>query len=56
MIRIKQNPQEGVLNSKGKIVYEYSFNEGGCKYRGVMDDGSFTKWLKPEYMMIEMRD
>lgn len=56
MIRIKQTPQQGVLKSNGKVVYEYSFDQDGCKYREVIGDGSFTKWLEPEFMMIEMRD
>lgn len=56
MIRIKQAPQQGVLKSKGKVVYEYSFDEGFCRYREVKDDCSFTEWMDPEFMMSVMRD
>lgn len=55
-IRIKQKPQEGVLKSKGKVVYEYSFGHTWCKYRKVKVDGSSTDWMEPESMIIEMRD
>ena len=55
-VRVKQTPQEGVLKSKGKVLYEYSFNGSWCKYRRVNKDGSFTAWMKPEFMSSEMRD
>ena len=56
MIRIKQTPQEGVLKSKGKVLYEYSFGDSWCKYRTVKGDGSFSEWMEPESMISEMRD
>lgn len=56
MIKIKQTPQEGVLKSKGKVLYEYSFNGDVCKFRQVKSDGSFLNWKEPESMIIEMRD
>lgn len=55
-IRIKQIPQKGILKSKGKILYEYSLEEQGCKFRKVKSDGSFSKWMFPEDMIIQMRD
>ena len=55
-IRIKQTPQEGVLKSKGKTMYQYSFNGHSCKYRKVIKDGSFSEWMEPEFMMSVMRD
>lgn len=55
-IKIDCTPQHGVLKSKGNVVYEYIFDEGFCKYREVRDDGSFTEWMEPENMNIEMRD
>lgn len=55
-VRIKQTPQEGVLKSKGKVLYEYSFDGCLCKYREVKVDGSSTDWMEPESMIIEMRD
>ncbi|MBZ9730393.1 hypothetical protein LB467_11920 [Salegentibacter sp. JZCK2] len=55
-IRIKQTPQEGVLKTKGKALYEYSFDGNWCKYRIVNDDGSFSEWRGSDDMIIEMRD
>jgi len=55
-IRIKEKPQEGVLKSKGKIVYHYSFDGDLYKTRRVSDDGSLSNWVEPEVMFIEMRD
>jgi len=54
-INIKQSPQKGSLKSKGKVVFEYHFDDCFCKYRKVQDDGSFSKWIKPEVIGI-MRD
>lgn len=56
LIKIKQIQQQGVLKSKGKVVYEYHFDDSFCKYRKVQDDGSFSEWMEPESMSIEMRD
>lgn len=56
LIRIKQTPQQGVLKSNGKLVYEYCFEEDLCKYREILDDGTFTEWLDPEFMIKEMRN
>ena len=56
MIRIKDTPQEGVLKSKGKVAYEYSFDGNWCKFRKVKSDGSFSVWMEPDGMIIEMRD
>ena len=55
-VRIKQKPQKGVLKSNGKVLYEYSFDGTFCKYRKVKVDGSYTDWMEPESMIIEMRD
>ena len=55
-IRITQTPQEGVLRSKGKVLYEYSFDGNLCKFRKMKSDGSFSEWREPERMIIEMRD
>lgn len=55
-IRIKQTPQQGVLKSKGKVVFRYWFDGSCCKYRIVKEDGSFSDWMQPEGMIIEMRD
>ena len=55
-IRIKQTPQTGVLKSKGRVLYEYRFDGSGCSFRNVKNDGSFSAWKKPEFMMHEMRD
>ena len=55
-IRVKQTPQEGMLKSKGKVLYEYSFDGNWCKFRKVKTDGSFSKWMQPEAMFSEMRD
>ena len=55
-IRIKQRPQEGVLKSKGEVIYEYSFDGNWCKYRKRNSDGSFSEWKEPECMISEMRD
>ena len=56
MTRIKQTPQKGMLKSKGKVEYEYSFDGHSCKYRKVKDGGSYSKWMEPEFMLVEMRD
>ncbi|WP_372920075.1 hypothetical protein [Salegentibacter sp.] len=55
-IRIKQTPQVGVLKSKGKVLYEYSFDGYRCQFRKVKSDVSFSEWMEPESMIIEMRD
>lgn len=55
-VRIKQNLQEGVLKSKGTVLYEYSFDGDVCKFRKAKSDGSFSEWMEPESMIIEMRD
>jgi hypothetical protein len=55
-IRIKKKPQEGVLKSKGKIVYHYSFDGHLCKTRIVNEDGSLSNWIEPEIMMFQMCD
>lgn len=55
-IRIKLTPQEGVLKSKGKVLYEYSFDGDRCIFRKKKIDGSFSEWREPEFMIIEMRD
>jgi hypothetical protein len=55
-VKIKDKPQQGVLKSKGIPVYEYSFDGHFCKFRKVRKDGSFNHWMKPEFMINEMRD
>lgn len=55
-VKIKKKPQQGVLKSKGEVVYQYSFDGHFCKYREVYNDGSFSKWKEPEFMITEMRD
>ena len=55
-VRIKQTPQNGFLKSKGKVVYEYRFKEHSLKLRKVKSDGSFSEWMQPESVSIEMRD
>jgi hypothetical protein len=55
-VRIKQTPQEGVLKSKGKVLYQYSFDEKWCKFSKVKSDGTFSEWREPDGMIIEMRD
>ena len=55
-IRIKRIPQKGILKSKGKVVFEYSFYGHWCKFREVQNNGTFSKWIKPEFMMSVMRD
>ncbi|MGB7841878.1 MAG: hypothetical protein WBL21_03745 [Salinimicrobium sp.] len=55
-IKIRNKPQMGVLKSKGKVVYEYSFDGNFCKFRKVKADGSFSAWKTPESMSFEMRD
>ena len=55
-IRIKGKPQEGVLKSKGKIIYYYSFDGDLCKTRTANEDGSLSNWIEPEIMITEMRD
>ena len=55
-IRIKQSRQDGVLKSKGKLLYQYSFDGKLCKYRTVKEDNSFSDWREPESMAIEKRD
>lgn len=55
-VNIKQSPQEGSLKSKGKVVFEYTFDENFCKYREVGDDGSFSEWLEDEGMVTQMWD
>lgn len=55
-VKFKNNPQQGVLKSKGVVVYEYSFDGQWCRFRKVNDDGNFSKWMEPEIMYSEMRD
>ena len=55
-VRIKQTPQNGFLNSKGKVLYEYSFDENFYKFRKVKSDDSFSEWLVPDSVSIEMTD
>ncbi len=60
-IRIKEKPQEGVLKSKGMIVYHYSLDGDLCKFRKVNKDGSLSNWIEPDWiepecMMFEMYD
>ncbi|MCY2687993.1 hypothetical protein [Salinimicrobium sp. TH3] len=55
-IKIKHTPQKGVLNSKGKVLYEYSFDENFCKFRKVNADGTYSEWMEPEFIITEMRD
>ena len=55
-VKIKNKPQNGVLKSRGIVVYEYSFDGHFCKFRKVNKDGSISKWIKPETMNIERRD
>jgi hypothetical protein len=55
-IRIKEKPQEGVLKSKGKSVYHYSFDGDLCKTQTVNEDGSLSNWIEPEIMMFQMCD
>lgn len=55
-VRIKQKPQQGVLKSKGEVVYQYNFDGLFCKFRKVNKDGSFSEWKEPEFMITEMRD
>ncbi len=55
-IKINEKPQEGVLKSKGRIVYHYSFDGDSCKTRTVNEDGSLSCWVEPESVIIEMRD
>lgn len=55
-IKIKEKPQEGVLKSKSKIIYHYSFDGDLCKIRTVKQDGSLSNWKEPEVMIFEMRD
>ena len=43
-VRIKQKPQEGVLDGEW------------CKFREIKSDGSFSEWKNPDGMIIEMRD
>lgn len=55
-VRIKKTPQEGVLKIKGKVLYEYNFDGYSCNFRKLENDGSFTTWMVPECLIIEMRD
>ncbi len=55
-VKIKKTPQTGVLKSKGKVLYEYSFDGNYCKFRKVHADGSYSEWMEPEFMINEMRD
>ncbi|CAL67538.1 hypothetical protein GFO_2582 [Christiangramia forsetii KT0803] len=55
-VKVKGKPQKGVLKSKGKVLYEYSFNGHRCKFRKVNEDGSLFDWKEPDCMIIEMRD
>ena len=55
-IKIRKKPQEGVLKSKGNIVYHYNYEGDVCKTRIVKEDGSLSNWKEPEVMIFEMRD
>ncbi|UBZ07258.1 hypothetical protein LDL76_00765 [Salegentibacter mishustinae] len=55
-VKIKKKPQNGILKSKGVVVYEYKFDDHFCKFRKVKSDGSFSVWMEPESMTKEMRD
>ncbi len=55
-VKLRNKKQEGVLKSKGKVVFEYGFNGHWCKYRKVIKDGSFSEWVEPEFMSTAMRD
>ncbi len=55
-MRVKSKPQQGILKSKGKVVYEYNFDGHWCKFRKINADGTFSEWMEPEVMMGEMRD
>jgi len=55
-VRIKQKPQGGFLKSKGRVVFEYSFDGYWCRFRDIQNDGAFSKWIEPESMSFEMRD
>ena len=55
-IKLRDKKQEGVLKSKGVVVFDYSFNGQWCKYRKIIKDGSFSEWMEPEIMSTEMRD
>ena len=55
-IRIKTTPLKGILKSKGKPTYEYSWDGSRCKFRRINPDNTFSEWMEPEYMMTEMRD
>lgn len=55
-IRIKEKPQSGVLKSKGKPVYEYTFDGNLCKFRSVNEYGTFSEWMEPEIMSTMMLD
>ena len=55
-VKIKKKPQEGVLKSKGAIVYRYKFDGHFCNFRKVHKDGSLSEWMEPEVMITEMRD
>jgi len=55
-VKIKNNPQYGVLESQEIVVYEYSFDGHFCKFRKVNPDASFSKWMEPDFMSNERRD
>lgn len=55
-VKIKEKPQAGILKSKGKPVYEYTFDGHLCKFRSVNKDGTFSKWMEPEIMNTIMLD
>lgn len=55
-IKIRNRPQEGVLKSKGKILYEYIFDGLECSYRKMQEKGNFSEWRKPDGMSLENRD
>jgi len=50
------NATKRSLKSKGKVLYEYSFDGSWCKYRKMKSDGSISEWMEPESMIIEMRE
>ena len=55
-IKIKNKPQVGFLRSNRKKLYEYSFDGQFCKLRKIDSNGTFSKWMEPKSVTIEMRD
>jgi len=55
-VKIKKKPQVGFLKGNGKKLYEYSFDGQFFKLRKIDADGTFSKWVEPKNVTIEMRD